>query len=266
MKDLNRRVAVVTGAGGGIGRALCVALAKRGSNLALVDISQAALQGTADAVARTGVKVSQHVVDITDKDQMAALAQQVIDAHGKVNLLVNNAGITYQKRFDTHTLEDWDRIIGINFLGVIYGCHYFMDALKASGEGHIVNLSSMTAFAGLPTQSSYCATKAAVKALSESMRGELEKNNIGVTSVHPGAIKTDMIQATIDNSDDKAAAQRNYELANRIGTTPERTAELIVKAVEKNKLRVRVGFDSVLMDVLKRLFPVGLHRLTGKAA
>ena len=124
----------------------------------------------------------------------------------------------------------------------------------------------MSAFVGLPGQTSYCATKAAVKLLSESMWAEMEKLNIGVTSIHPGAIKTDMIQATLKNSDDLEAAQRNYELAQKIGVTPEQVALKIIKGMEKNRIRVRVGKDAWLMDVLKRLFPIGIQKMLRRIA
>lgn len=261
MKNFDGKVAVITGAGGGVGSALARQLAGRGCHLALVDISEAALTSLGDELAGIGIRVSRHVVDITDKTQMAALPAAVLAEHERVNLLVNNAGITYQKSFATHTMEDWEKIVGINWWGVLYGCHYFKDALEQAGEGHIVNMSSMSAFVGLPGQTSYCATKASVKLLSEAMWAEMAKLNIGVTSVHPGAIKTDMIQATLKNSDDVAAAQRNYELAHKIGVTPDKVAEKIIRAVEKNRLRIRVGVDAWLMDVLKRLFPVGIQKL-----
>ena len=266
MKDFHNKVAVITGAGGGVGSALAQQLAARGCHLALVDISEPALVKVADDLAGRNIKISRHVVDITSKAQMAALPTAVLAVHGKVNLLVNNAGITYQKSFATHTLEDWEKIVGINWWGVLYGCHYFLDALSTAGDAHIVNLSSMSAFAGLPGQTSYCATKGAVKLLSEAMWAEMEKLNIGVTSVHPGAIKTDMIQATLSNSDDLEAAQRNYELAHRIGVSPEHVAATIIKAVEKNKMRIRVGKDAWMLDVLKRLFPVGLQKMLRRVA
>ncbi|MDG1386801.1 MAG: SDR family NAD(P)-dependent oxidoreductase [Halioglobus sp.] len=266
MKDLQGKVAVITGGAGGVGSALAARLADRGCHLALVDISEEALTKVVNELSVKNINITSHVVDITDKAQMSELPAKVLAAHGKVNILVNNAGITYQKSFETHSIEDWEKIIGINWWGLLYGCHYFLDALKDSGEGHIINLSSMSAFVGLPGQTSYCATKAAVKLLSESMWAEMEKLNIGVTSVHPGAIKTGMIQATLKNSDDLEAAQRNYELAQRIGVTPEHVAARIIKAIQKKDLRIRVGKDAILLDLLKRWFPVGIQKLLRLAA
>ena len=266
MKDLQGKVAVITGGAGGVGSALAARLADRGCHLALVDISEEALTKVVNELSVKNINITSHVVDITDKAQMSELPAKVLAAHGKVNILVNNAGITYQKPFETHSIEDWEKIIGINWWGLLYGCHYFLDALKDSGEGHIINLSSMSAFVGLPGQTSYCATKAAVKLLSESMWAEMEKLNIGVTSVHPGAIKTGMIQATLKNSDDLEAAQRNYELAQRIGVTPEHVAARIIKAIQKKDLRIRVGKDAILLDLLKRWFPVGIQKLLRLAA
>jgi short-subunit dehydrogenase len=260
MKVLRDRVAVITGAGSGIGRALAVELAARGCHLGLVDVNAEALGETASAAETQRVRVSQHVADVSDPAQMAALPEAVLGAHGQVNLLVNNAGITLQKTFDSHSLDDWKRIVGINFWGVVYGCHFFLDALRSADEAHIVNLSSMSAFAGQPMQSSYCATKAAIKGFSESLWAELAVEGIGVTSVHPGAIKTEMIQATLAESDDPVAAQRAYEIVQKIGMNAERAARRIVRAVVKNKLRVRVGPDALLVDWLKRIAPVSLHR------
>lgn len=260
MKSFTNRVAVITGAGGGIGGALAADLAGRGCHLALVDVNAESVAKTANALAGSSVKVSQHVVDVTDAAQMEQLPGEVLAAHGAVNLLINNAGITLQKSFETHSLADWERVIGINLWGVLYGCHFFLDALRAADEAHIVNLSSMSGFLGMPGQSSYCATKAAVKGLSESLWAEFAVYGIGVTSVHPGAIRTEMIQATIAESDDIAAAQRNYDLAHKIGTDADRAAQIILEAVEKKKLRVRIGRDAVLLDWLKRLLPVGIHK------
>ncbi|MGH0034039.1 MAG: SDR family NAD(P)-dependent oxidoreductase [Myxococcota bacterium] len=260
MKKLENRVAVVTGAGGGIGGALARELAGRGCHLALVDVGADALAASAEAVAHSGVRVSQHVTDVSDRQRMSRLPDAVLEAHGAVHLLVNNAGITLQKSFATHSLEDWDRVVGVNWWGVLHGCHFFLDALRAAEEAHIVNLSSMVGFAGLPMQSSYCATKAAVKGLSESLWAELANEGIGVTAVHPGAIRTEMIQATLAESDDLEFAKRSYDLAQRVGCSPEKAARRIVDAVVRGKLRVRIGADSFLLDWLKRCLPVAIHK------
>lgn len=261
MKSLNDRVAVITGAGGGLGRALAHELASKGCHVALVDVNASAVEETAKTLSGLPIRVSQHVADVTDAARMEALPGEVVEAHGGVDILVNNAGITIQKSFATHTLPDWERMIGINLWGVIHGCLFFREELAKSEGAHVVNLSSMSAFVGLPGQSSYCATKGAVKALSESLYAEWALDGIGVTSVHPGAIRTEMIQATIAESDDVEAAQRNYELAHRTGVDAEHAARKIVDAIEKEKIRVRIGRDSLLLDWLKRIAPVRIHRL-----
>jgi len=266
MKDFQGRVAVITGAGGGIGRALAVELAGRGCHVALVDVNESALAESAEALAPYPIEVSQHVADVSDAERMRRLPDEVIAAHGGVHLLINNAGITLQKSFATHSLADWERVIGINLWGVLHGCHFFLDALRNADEAHVVNLSSMSGFMGMPSQSSYCATKAAVKGLSESLWAEFAVYGIGVTSVHPGAIRTEMIQATLAESDNVAYAQRNYEIAQKMGTDADRAAKIIVEAVRKQKLRVRVGRDAVLLDWLKRLAPTAIHKPFRKVA
>ena len=265
MKTLDDRVAVITGAGGGVGRALACRLAGEGCRLALLDIDAEALGGTLAALP-VGAEASSHVVDVTSGEQVAAARDAVVARHGGVNIVVNNAGITIQKTFATHTRQDWERMIGINLWGVIHGCRYFLDDLKAAEEAHIVNLSSMSALVGLPTQSSYCATKSAVQALSESLWAELRGAGIGVTSVHPGAIRTEMIQATLEESDDVEAARRNYEMAQRMGVTAEHAAARITTAIRKKQMRIRIGRDALLLDYLKRLLPVSLHRLLARVA
>lgn len=261
MKSLDGRVAVITGAGGGVGRSLALAMARHGAHIALVDIRRDAIAQTRALIDSPALRVSEHCIDITDKSAMSQLPQAVLAEHGQVNILVNNAGITYQKSFDNHSLEDWERIVGVNWWGMLYSCHFFMDALKASGEGHIVNLSSMNAFVGLASQTSYCATKAAVRLFSESLWAELRQYNIGVTSVHPGAIKTEMMKATLGDADDAAVALKTYALVQKIGVSPDKVAKRIIAAIVKDKLRIRIGADAVVMDVLKRCFPVGLQRL-----
>ena len=184
----------------------------------------------------------------------------------RVNLLINNAGITLQKNFSTHTLEDWDRIVGINFWGVLYGLHFFDKHLRAADQAHVVNLSSMSSFVGLPAQSSYCATKAAIELLSSSLWAEWGAHGIGVTHVHPGAIRTDMILATLEDSDDVEAAKKNYDMAMRMGVDASFAAEKIIRAVEKNKKKIRIGKESYIFDYLSRFAPRLANLATRKIA
>lgn len=266
MKNLSNKVAVITGAGGGLGRAFSRALALQGCHLALADINPQSLNEAIECLKEFSVKVSIHQIDMTNKQQVAMLPQQVINEHGKVNLLFNNTGITYQKNFATHSIEDWEKIIAINLWSLIYSSHYFLDALTESAKrpdegAHIINLSSVTGIIGLPSQSSYCATKGAVNLLSEAMWAELQQVGIGVTVVRPGAVKTDMIKATMDNVDDIDFAEQNYRMAQKLGIEPDYVANKVIQAIKKNKLRIRLGKDSLIADVLKRIFPTAIHQI-----
>ena len=269
MKITAGMVAVITGGAGGIGLGVAKALAKQGCHLALVDINGDALANAQNELRDQGVNVSVHVANVADHNEMSALAQAVIAEHGKVNILHNNAGITLQKSFATHSLADWQRIIGINLWGVIHGCQVFLPHLQNSAKvegAHIVNMSSIAGFVGMPNQSSYAVTKAAVRALSEAMYAELAHANIGVTSVHPGAIKTQMIFATLQESDNIDQAQQSYKIVERIGNTVDYAAERIVQGVEKNRPRVRIGKDAVITDLLMRFAPITLVKQMKKIA
>lgn len=263
MKIKQGHVAVITGGGGGIARSLAVALAERGCHLALVDINQEALEKNKRALSEFSVNVSLHTTDITNLDHTDELRDEVLKAHGKVNILINGAGLTLQKSFATHTSADWDRIVGVNLMGSINCCRSFLSALKSSGErceAHIVNLSSLTAFVGLPNQAGYCLTKAAIRSLSETLYAELRPHGVGVTSVHPGAIKTDMLLATLHESDDIEVAKRSVKLVEKVGNTPEYAAQKMIQAIEKQKVRIRIGKDSIIVDILKRLLPSGFPK------
>ena len=260
MQIQSGQVAVITGAGGGLGSALARALGAKGCNLALADISENALDETVNGLPPETGDVTKHVVDVTDRTAMAQFRDDVIASHGGINILINNAGITYQKNFSTHSLEDWERIVGINLWGVIYGCHFFDAALGKAKSGHVVNLSSMSSFVGLPAQSSYCATKAGVELLSSSLWAEWGARGIGVTHVHPGAIRTDMIMATLEQSDNVEAAKKNYDIAMKMGVSADYAAGKIVKAIEKNKKKIRIGRESFIIDYMTRFMP-GLANL-----
>jgi hypothetical protein len=256
IKSFEDRVAVITGGGSGIGQALAWQLADKGCNLALVDVNRKGMQETKKGISNKDVKVSLHVADVSSEKAMAKLADDVIDAHGQVNLLFNNAGITYAKSFEGHSLEDWKRIIGINIWGVIYGCHFFLPHLKQQeGDAHIINLSSMVAFLAPPQQTSYSTTKSAIQGLSESLWAELHGEGVGVTVVHPGAIRTNIMDEALKSAEDKEGFARTTSMVNKMAMPVEKAAKKIIKAVKKDKMRVVIGFDAMLFEGAKRALP-----------
>ncbi len=259
MKEFRSKVAVVTGAASGIGRATALRLAERGCRLVLADIDRDGLESIAKEVAELGAKTSTHVVDVSSSEQMEAFAGEVEDLYGAVDLLINNAGVALAGTFAEQRLQDLEWLVGINYWGVIYGCHYFLPLLKRQDEAHIVNVSSMFGFLGLPEQSGYCATKAAVRALSESLWAELRQDKIGVTSIHPGCIDTSIVASSrMDDDGDRESARELFSLR---GAPPDAVAVAILRGIEKNKLRVRVRPESVVSEWLKRIFPVAIHRV-----
>ena len=262
IRDFSDKVAVITGGGSGIGQALARELASRGCDLALVDVSNAGLRETQRLVEEHGVRVSTHIADVSSEEAMRGLPGRVLDEHGKVNLLFNNAGITLARTFEGHSLEDWERIMGINLWGVVYGCHFFLPHLRQqAGEAHIVNLSSMVAFMGPPGQSSYAATKSAIKGLSESLWAELRGEGIGVTVVHPGAIRTAIMQSALERAENRGAFARTKAAVDLMAMAPEKAARIILKAVRGNRMRVVVGPDARLFESAKRAMPERVHRI-----
>jgi len=180
-------------------------------------------------------------------------------------MLFNNAGTTIERSFDAHSMDDWRFMINLNLYGVLYGCHYFLPHLRVRPEAWIVNTSSLAGFLGLPTQSSYCVTKAAVKALSESLYAEYHSRNIHVLSVHPGAIKTNLFTTAIARAEDPEASKKLFALVEKVAMDADKAAEKIIRAAEKKHQRVIVGMDSRLVEWLKRLFPVMVHRIAALA-
>ncbi len=262
IKSFEGKVAVITGGGSGIGQALACQLGKKGCNLALVDVNVSGLRETKKLLRGSGAKVSLHEADVSNKVAMKALAPEVADTHGKINLLFNNAGITYAKTFEGHSLADWERIMGINVWGAIYGCHFFLPYLREqAGEAHIINLSSMVAFMGPPEQTSYAMTKSAIKGFSESLWAELHGEGIGVTVVHPGAIRTAIMDKALESAEDEDAFAKTKAMVDKMAMPVEKAAKKILKAVRKDRMRVVVGADAMLFDGAKRMMPEEVHKI-----
>lgn len=254
MRRLSNRVAVVTGAASGIGRATAVTFAKRGCALAVADLDEAGLAQTAQLVASTGAKVTQHRVDVSDKQRMEAFAGEVIEAHGRAHIIVNNAGVTTISGFERHSLEDFEWVMGVNFWGVVYGCKFFLPHLQREGWGSIVNISSLFGIVGMPGQTSYCSSKFAVRGFSESLGVELSNQNIDVLSVHPGGVRTNIVRSArgLDSGEEHARRIKWFE---RIGIEPEDAAERIVSAVERRRQRLLITKETYAIDAFKRLIP-----------
>ena len=259
------RVAAITGAGSGIGRSLAELLARRGCEVALSDVDESGLAETVSRCEGSGVKVSSHLVDVADRAAVEAWAEQVVDEHGRVNLIFNNAGVALASTVDEMSYEDFEWLMNINFWGVVHGTKAFLPHLKASGDGHVVNLSSVFGLVSIPSQSAYNASKFAVRGFTDALRMELEIEGCGVssTTIHPGGIKTNIVRnARMGDSVSMLAGSVDdaRDGFDRLAmTTPEKAATQILSAVEKNRRRALIGPDAKVFDLLSRL-PAGLHQ------
>ncbi len=265
MKHFDRRVAAITGAGSGIGRALAVDLAGRGAALALSDVDADGLETTTDLCEEHGVVVTSQRVDVADRAAVHAWADEVVADHGRVNLVVNNAGVALSSSVDSMDYDDFEWLMNINFWGVVYGTKAFLPHLKASGEGHIVNLSSVFGLVSIPSQAAYNAAKFGVRGFTDALRIELDIERCGVsaTTIHPGGIKTNIAR----NSRRDGSAEglglgpdddgEGFDSIAR--TSPEDAAAQILRAVERNRRRALIGPDARLFDLASRL-PATLYQ------
>jgi NAD(P)-dependent dehydrogenase (short-subunit alcohol dehydrogenase family) len=275
MKSFDDKVAAITGAGSGMGRTLAISLCRRGAHLALSDVNEAGLAETVKlaSAANRSRKVTSKRVDVSKRDEVYAWADDVIRDHGRCNLVINNAGVAHSATIEGTDYADFEWIVGINFWGVVYGTKAFLPHLRASGEGHIVNMSSLFGLLSIPGQATYNATKFAVRGFTEALREELEVTGapVSATSVHPGGIKTNIARAArIDPSlrdlgvHDLDRGRKSFEKAFRV--TAEDAAEIILRGVQRNARRVLVGNDAVALDKLQRFLPSGYQSLVVAAA
>jgi NAD(P)-dependent dehydrogenase (short-subunit alcohol dehydrogenase family) len=266
MAFLNEGVAVITGAGSGMGRCLAQQLAAKGPGLALSDLNEQALAETVSLLGSPKGKVTQHIVNVADEARVKTFADEVAVEHGRATVLFNNAGVALLGNFEELSIEDIRWLMGINFWGVIYGTHYFMPLLKKEKRAHIVNLSSVFGLVGVVGQTAYCASKFAVRGFTESLRHEMEGTNIFVTSVHPGGIRTPIAKHARPGA--KAPATLHSESVSRFDrvaiTSPEDAAARILQGVEKCEGRVLIGGDCKTVDILQRLRPASYWKTLAK--
>lgn len=246
MKSLKDKVVVITGAGSGIGRALALETARRGGAVAISDVNEAGLNETVALVKEIGAEVKADKLDVSDRAAFLAYADAVAEHFGRVNVIINNAGVTMTGDFEDMTLDEFDWIMGINVNGVVTGTKAFLPHLIASGDGHVVNISSLFGLVSMPGQSAYNASKYAVRGFTEALREEMliNKHPVGVTCVHPGGIKTGI------SKNGRKTAGQNSEALDRIfeeklaRMTPDKAAKVILGAVQRNQARILVGIDA----------------------
>ena len=268
MKSFDGKVAAVTGAGSGIGRALAINLAGQQCALALSDIDEVGLAETVALCEGAGVKVTSKRIDVADRNALFVWADEVVAEHGCVNLIFNNAGVALAATVEAMDIADFEWLMNINFWGVVHGTQAFLPHLKATRDGHIVNISSVFGLASIPSQSAYNAAKFAVRGFSDALRIELDIEKCGVssTTVHPGGIRTNIARnARIDPSANDLSRRKDDDFAQsfqRIArTSPERAAKEILAALQANRRRALIGVDANVIDFLSRLPGSFLHRV-----
>lgn len=264
VRDLTGKAVLVTGAASGIGRETALAFARRGADLFVCDRDEQGLAAIERDIGSLGRRVRAERVDVSRRDEMAAFAATVHAAVEALDILMNNAGVGLGASFLDTDLADWDWIVGINFWGVVHGCHYFVPKMVERGRGgHVVNVSSAAGFMATEALSAYSTTKFAVFGLSEALRDELARHRIGVTTVCPGLINTPITRSSpLRGAGARPGArERMIEVYEKRNYGPERVAANILKAVQKNRAVAPIAPEAWLMYYLKRLVPGLVARL-----
>ena len=267
MKNFKNKVAAITGAGSGIGQQLAVLLAKEGCHLSLSDVNEQGLIETLELLKESDVRVTIQKVNVAQLDEIKQWVNQTIQDHGFVNMIFNNAGVALASTVEGASYEELEWIVNINFWGVVYGTKEFLPLIKQTGDGHIINISSLFGLTAQPTQSGYNATKFAVRGFTESLRQELDLENCGVSAlcVHPGGIRTNIANSARSNDSLKTLGMDSDESIKSFNKLlrcpPEEAARKILQAVQKNKRRLLIGNDAKVLDLIQRLLPTGYQRI-----
>ncbi len=263
MEGFAGKVAVVTGAGSGIGQALAVELARSGARLAISDVDTEGLATTEARLKEIGAPVKADRLDVTEREAFELYADSVVGHFGKVNQVYNNAGIAFAGDVEVSDFKDIEKVMDVDFWGVVNGTKVFLPHLIASGDGHIINVSSVFGLFSVPGQAAYNAAKFAVRGFTEALRQEMlvAGHPVSVTTVHPGGVKTNIVRnmTTVDGVDHaKLTSTFDKRLA---GTTPEKAAKTILDGVRKKRARVLIGNDAKALDLIVRATGSGYQRL-----
>ena len=262
MQGFAGKVAVVTGAGSGIGQALAIELGRSGAKVAISDVDTEGLAVTEERLKAIGTPVRADRLNVTEREAFAAYADAVKEHFGKVNQIYNNAGIAFSGDVEVSQFKDIERVMDVDFWGVVNGTKVFLPHLIESGDGHVINISSIFGLFSVPGQAAYNSAKFAVRGFTEALRQEMMLANhpVKVTTVHPGGIQTAIARnATVAEGLDQAALAQSFDKLAR--TTPERAAQIILDGVSKNRARVLVGADAKILDAIVRITGSGYQRL-----
>ena len=271
MKNFKNKVAAITGAGSGMGQQLAVLLAKAGCHLSISDLNERCLAETVELVKPYNVRVTSKKVNVAKLEEVRAWAADTVQNHGSVNMIFNNAGVALGSTVEGANYEDLEWIMGINYWGVVYGTKEFLPYIKKSGEGHIINTSSLFGLTAQPTQSAYNSSKFAVRGFTESLRQELDIENCGVSAlcVHPGGIRTNIANDARMNDSLKSLGmnpEKSAKAFNKLLRMPaEDASQQILDAVLKNKRRLLIGNDAKAIDLMQRILPTGYQKVTALA-
>jgi short-subunit dehydrogenase len=257
----NGKIAVITGAGSGIGRALALQLNREGCELYISDISPEGLNETQARLERQDIKASSRLVDVADKTAVHAWADHIATEKGHVDIIINNAGVALMSTVEESQYQHQEWLMNINFWGVVYGTQAFLPLLRCAEQGHLINISSVFGLIGVPTQSAYNAAKFAVRGYTEALRQEMAGSNVHVCCVHPGGIKTNIAHSSRGGDPNISARERDSEFQKFARTTAESAAAQIIRALEKRKKRLLIGTDANYISLISRLFPVNYTRL-----
>ena len=265
MRGFAGKVAAVTGAGSGIGQALAIELARSGAKLAISDVDTVGLAQTEQQLRAIGAPVKADRLDVTERESFLAYADAVNDHFGKVNQIYNNAGIAFTGDIEVTQFKDIERVMDVDYWGVVNGTKAFLPYLIASGDGHVINVSSVFGLFSVPGHAAYNSAKFAVRGFTEALRQEmvLAGHPVGVTTVLPGGIKTAIARnATTAEGLDRDDLAKLFDKRLAI-TSPQRAAKVILDAVDKNRARALVGLDAKLLDLMLRLTGSGYQRIVG---
>ena len=256
-----QQLALVTGAGSGIGRATAIRLAQLGARVIICDRNAQSLQETQALLQQQGAQVYSEVADVSDWQAMQDLAVRVHQQYGVLDILVNNAGVATAGEFLSTPIEDWHWVMSINLMGVVHGCKAFGSAMTERKRGHIVNVASAAGYYAAPDMSAYSASKYAVMGLTESLRIELAEFNVGVSAICPGVINTNIVAAMRTHGEVVQAQAKLVDVYRKRNYGPEGVAEAIVSAIKHNRAVVPVSPEAWVLYASKRLAPTVMDKI-----